>query len=165
MEVPSKSSRCVSHWGTWSWIFFPACHSNFHCLKQTTPLLLYITEFCLFVEGSPVYNFTWFLQPSVQPRTSQYYRSKEKKYVCSLTQSLASPVQCPHFFCALTTFWFLSSSPVYSKASLEAIVRLKAEHERPHFVPTVPFTPSAAHFNLFLHSHYKKKQPKKVIYI
>lgn len=32
-------------------------------------------------------------------------------------------------------------------------------------MPTVPLTPSAAHFTLSLHSHYKKKIPKKVIYI
>lgn len=66
--------------------------------------------------------------------------------------------------CASVTSRFLPS-PEFWKASLEAIVRLEAEHERPHFVPTVPFTPSAAHFTLSLHSHYKKKIPKKVIYI
>lgn len=66
--------------------------------------------------------------------------------------------------CASVTSGFLPS-PEFWKASLEAIVRLEAEHERPHFVPTVPFTPSAAHFTLSLHSHYKKKIPKKVIYI
>lgn len=44
-----------------------------------TPLLLYITEFHPLIEGSPVYSVSWFLQPSVQPQTSQYYISKGKK--------------------------------------------------------------------------------------
>lgn len=142
--------------------FLSSLSQQFSLLKtnnSTATLYNWILSFCRRLPSLQFYLIFTTFSPATNKSILQ--KQRKKKYVCSLTQSLASPVQCPHFFCASTTFWFLSSSPVYSKASLEAIVRLKAEHERPHFVPTVPFTPSAAHFNLFLHSHYKKNNLRR----
>jgi len=120
------------------------------------PLFLCITKFCLSVEGSAVYHFALlfnFMNKSTLYRQSKY---DLLPWVWPLQSNVLS-------FSASLTVRFLPS-PVCYKPSLEATVRLEAEHKRPHFVPTVPFTPSAAHFNLSLHSHYKKN-PKKVIYI
>ena len=115
-----------------------------------------------FGEGSPIYHFALLFNFSLSRSKSIQYSKVLSTYdhlpwVWPLQSNVLS-------LCASVTSGFLPS-PEFWKASLEAIVRLKAEHERPHFVPTVPFTPSAAHFTLSFHSHYKKKIPKKVIYI
>lgn len=125
-------------------------------------LLLHINEFHLFLCTffSPIYHFTLFFNFNLSRSKSTQYSKVVSTYdhlpwVWPLQSNVLS-------LCASVTSGFLPS-PEFWKASLEAIVRLEEEHERPHFVPTVPFTPLAAHFTLSLHSHYKKKIPKKVI--
>lgn len=126
-------------------------------------LLLHTTEFHLFLWKLLQFNILPYFSTLIYLETSQHSISKvvntydHLPWVWPLQSNILS-------LCASVTSGFLPS-PEFWKASLEAIVRLEAEHERPHFVPTVPFTPSAAHFTLSLHSHYKKKIPKKVIYI
>lgn len=116
---------------------------------ETSIIALY--NWILSMEASPDYHFASF-STLIYLWTSQHYITKEVStyghlpWVWPLQSNVLS-------FCALLTCGFLPS-PVCSKASLEAIVRLEAEHERPHFVPTVPFTPSTAHFTFSLLSQY-----------